>query len=218
MVEIVSGYRKFRSEVFPQRREDFQRLAKGQDPQMLFITCSDSRIVPEMLMQSGPGELFICRNAGNVVPAHGDHTGGVSATIEYAVRALEVPDIVVCGHSDCGVMRSLLNPERVKHMTAVSSWLLYGERARQIVEEVHHELSEDDKAWELAKQNVLAQLDHLKTHPCVAAALTKGKVRLHGWVYRIHTGEVFAWSGRGNEFTPLEETARGEDSSSTSAA
>jgi len=126
MERLIAGYRKFREEVYPERAEQFAKLERGQAPRVLFITCADSRITPELLFQAEPGELFICRNAGDIVPAHGDHTGGVSATVEYAVRALKVTDIVVCGHSDCGdqvlkLFAHILN-EQVRPGDVVARW------------------------------------------------------------------------------------------------
>lgn len=204
MEKLVAGYRKFRDVVYPLREEQFAKLESGQQPRVLFITCADSRIVPELLFQAEPGELFICRNAGNIVPGHGDHTGGVSATVEYAVRALNVKEIVVCGHSDCGVMRALLHPERVAPMKSVSSWLGYGERARAVVEHVCGHMDEEEKVMELARQNVLAQLDNLRTHPSVAARMAARTLNIHGWILQLHTGSVQAWSEDSNQFEALE--------------
>ncbi len=204
MRKLVSGYKKFREEVYPDHKEDFLRLACGQRPRALFITCSDSRIVPDMLMQSSPGELFICRNAGNIIPAHGDHNGGVSATIEYAVRVLEVGHIILCGHSDCGVMHGLLHPERVAKLPNVAQWLNYGARARAVVDEICEGHSDTEKVMELARQNVLAQADNLRTHPSVAAAIVKRGMQIHSWIYDIEHGEINAWCPSIHKFVPLE--------------
>lgn len=205
MNQLIAGYKKFRSEVYPDHEEDFRRLANGQSPYALFVTCSDSRIVPDMLMQTKPGELFICRNAGNIVPAHGDMNGGVSATIEYAVRVLKVRHIILCGHSDCGVMHGLLHPDRVAHMPNVSHWLQYGARARAVVDEVCGDMKDEDKVMELARENVLSQLDNLRTHPSVAAAIAKRGLQLHGWIYMIEKGEIQAWSQSEYRFVPLDQ-------------
>lgn len=204
MRKIVSGYNKFRSEVYPDHKEDFIRLATGQQPETLFITCSDSRIVPDLILQAGPGELFICRNAGNIVPAHGDHNGGVSATIEYAVRVLGVKHVIVCGHSDCGVMHGLLHPERVAKLPNVTNWLRYGDRARAVVDAMCEGKTDSEKVMELARQNVLAQLDNLRTHPAVAAAIASRNLQLHGWVYQIERGEIHSWYPDKQAFIPLD--------------
>jgi carbonic anhydrase len=205
MRKLVSGYKKFREEVYPNHKEDFARLAKFQNPSTLFISCSDSRVDPTLLTQSKPGEIFICRNAGNIVPAHGDQHGGVSATIEYAVNVLEIQDIIVCGHSDCGVMRGLLHPERLVKLTSVTHWLQHGARARAVVDEICGEDHSDlEKILQLTRQNVLAQMDNLRTHPCVAAATVKRGLQIHGWIYQIEQGEIHAWCRHRLKFVPLE--------------
>src|SRR3982751_6268271 len=116
MERLLKGVSTFQREVFPQHRELFERLAAKQNPMALFITCADSRVVPDLITQSDPGDLFICRNAGNMVPPYGEMNGGVSATIEYAVVALNIRHIIVCGHSDCGAMKGVLHPEAVEQM------------------------------------------------------------------------------------------------------
>jgi carbonic anhydrase len=204
MEKVISGLAKFQGEVFPQHRDLFERLASGQSPETLFITCSDSRIDPCMLTHTKPGDIFICRNAGNIVPAYGDVIGGVSATIEYAVLALGVKDIILCGHSDCGAMRALLNPQSVAHLPAVSAWLRYGESARFVVQENHSHLSGADLLDAMIEQNVQAQLDNLRTHPAVSARLAKGQLNLHGWVYNIGTGEVKVFDQAQARFVSLQ--------------
>ncbi|MDF2641169.1 MAG: Carbonic anhydrase, partial [Pseudomonas sp.] len=120
---IVDGFMHFRHEVFPQQQELFKKLATAQKPRAMFITCADSRIVPELITQSSPGDLFVTRNVGNVVPPYGQMNGGVSTAIEYAVGALGVQHIIICGHSDCGAMRAVLNPDSLEKMPTVKAWL-----------------------------------------------------------------------------------------------
>lgn len=203
MKKLVCGYEKFRAEIFPAKREAYEALAGEQHPTALFITCADSRILPAMMMQSDPGELFIQRNAGNMVPPYGERLGGVSATIEYAVLALNVEHIVVCGHSDCGAMRGVLHPEKVAKLPTVSSWLMHGEVARRIVDDTYGNLTEEEKLSALIRENVLAQLDHLRTHPSVASRMKSGGLQLHGWVYEIHTGQIEAYDAETETFVPL---------------
>lgn len=203
MLRLLEGLSKFQQEVYPQHREMFEDLAAGQSPEALLVTCADSRIDPCMLTQTKPGELFICRNAGNMVPAYGDSIGGVSATIEFAVTALGVKDIIVCGHSDCGAMKGLLHPEKVAKMPAVASWLKYGDAARAAALENYAHLDEQRMLETVTQLNVLAQLDNLRTHPSVSARLRRGALRLHGWVYKIGTGEVQAWDARSDRFVHL---------------
>ncbi len=205
MKKVISGLARFQDEVFPHNRDLFEALASGQTPETLFITCSDSRIDPCMLTQTKPGDIFICRNAGNIVPAYGEVIGGVSATIEYAVLGLGVKDIILCGHSDCGAMRALLNPKSVAHMPAVSAWLRYGESARFVVQENHSHLVGADLLTAMIERNVLAQLDNLRTHPSVSARFANGQLNLHGWVYDIGSGEVRTLNTAQGRFVPLQE-------------
>ena len=212
MRKLVSGYKKFRKDVYPQHKSEFARLARSQNPDTLFITCSDSRIDPSLIMQTKPGELFIVRNAGNIVSAHGDVNGGSSATIEYAVAVLKVQTIVVCGLSDCGVMRALLHPERLVRVPNVTQGLQYAARARAVVDEICGEGHSDlEKVMELARQNVLAQVDNLRTHPCVAAAIVKRGLQLHSWIYHIEDGEIYSSVTGQTDFAPLDSVPLLED-------
>ncbi len=187
---LFDGVKTFQEEVYPHRRAEFAELAKGQDPDILFIACADSRVVPEMITQTLPGELFVCRNIGNIVPTYGEMMGGVSAVIEYAVMALKVSHIVLCGHSDCGAMKGLLQEGSLAKMPTVASWLRNAHSARSVVEVMHPDLEGDAKVQALVEQNVLTQLQHLITHPSVAAGVAAGTLTLHGWVYDIETGSI----------------------------
>lgn len=202
MQKIIDGIQAFQSKVFS--KEVFEPLVHGQQPLALFITCSDSRIVPSLITQTAPGELFIMRNAGNIVPAYGTMHGGESATIEYAVSVLQVNDIVICGHSHCGAVTGLLDPDSIATLPAVRSWLSHAEATRRIIEENHPDLA-DPQARLLAavETNVLVQLDNLRTHPCVAAGASRADLRLHGWVYHFETGQVFAYAPSEEKFVPL---------------
>ena len=204
--KLFDGVREFRDNVFPERREKFEVLAKGQNPRILFITCADSRVVPEMITQTEPGDLFVCRNIGNIVPAYGEMMGGVSAVVEYAVVALGVSDIVVCGHSHCGAMAGLIRGEAaLDKMPTVRSWLRNAHAARSVVEVLHPDLEGDAKIQALVEQNVVTQLQHLGTHPAVAAGVASGKVELHGWVYDIETGEIQLHDVARGGMVPFEE-------------
>ncbi len=207
MRKLIEGALHFQDEVFLQNQPLFEKLAKGQSPRWLFIACSDSRVVPSQLLQADPGELFICRNAGNIVPAHGEHSGGVSATIEYAVQVLKVRHIIVCGHTDCGAMKAVLHPESVAELPAVSSWVRYAERARAVVLETANGDSEERMLEKLTQENVLAQIDNLRTHPPVAAKLHSNALELHGWFYDIEHGRFLVWNPVRGEWIPLAEFA-----------
>jgi len=204
MKKIIDGVSKFQQEVYPAHRELFEELSTGQSPEVLFITCSDSRIAPTLLTQTKPGDLFIIRNAGNIVPAYGPAIGGVTATIEYAVMALKVKDIVICGHSDCGAMKGVLYPEKVAALKSVAAWLNHGDAARAVVVENYSHLSEPEKLATLTEQNVLAQLRNIQTHPSVISALQAGRLRLHGWIYHIGTGQITAFDRQKGQFAPLQ--------------
>ena len=205
MKHVVNGLFRFQREVFPSRRTEFSKLAHGQNPEVLFITCSDSRIVPDLITQTKPGDLFICRNAGNIVPSYGDVNGGVSATIEYAVMALGVRDIVVCGHTDCGAMKGVIDPSLVASMPNVSSWLRHADAARQVLAENYKGVTGPELLRAAIQENVIAQLENLRTHPSVAARLRRGDLALHGWIYDIAHGTVTTWSRQLGRFVPLSE-------------
>lgn len=204
MQKLVNGVHQFQRHIFSSQRELFERLANGQNPETLFITCSDSRINPNLLTQTDPGELFILRNAGNIVPAYGAVHGGEAATIEYAVAVLGVKDIIVCGHSLCGAMSGLLNPEGLKDIPAVLSWLGHAEATRRIMKENYAHLQGSARLTATVEENVLVQLENLRTHPSVAVGLSRNNLKLHGWVYKIETGQVFAFDPEQHEFVPIE--------------
>jgi carbonic anhydrase len=203
--KLIQGTHQFQSEDFLPLQGLFEHLAKGQNPETLFITCSDSRIDPNMLTRSKPGDLFIIRNAGNIIPPHGAGNGGEAATVEFAVAALGVKDIIICGHSHCGAMKGLLQPEQVASLPAVSSWLSHAETTRRIIRDNYGHLDGDRLLTATVEENVLVQLENLRTLPSVASRLVRGDLHLHGWVYKIETGEVFAYDLRTGQFVALAE-------------
>ncbi len=204
MKEIIEGFLKFQKNVFPERVKLFKSLANQQNPRALFISCSDSRLVPELVTQREPGDLFVIRNAGNIVPSYGPEPGGVSASVEYAVAALQVNDIVICGHSDCGAMTAVATCKCLDHMPAVSSWLRYADSAR-VVNEARQHPDPSAKVAAMVRENVIAQLANIQTHPSVRLALEEGRVTLHGWVYDIESGRIDAFDGRAGTFVSLAE-------------
>ncbi|MDT7952138.1 MAG: carbonic anhydrase [Acetobacteraceae bacterium] len=203
--QLLEGVSRFRDSVFPERRGQFAKLASGQHPHTLFITCADSRVVPEMITQTDPGDMFVCRNIGNIVPAYGEMLGGVSAIIEYACVALGVSHIVICGHSDCGAMKGLLQADdpTLRRMPTVSSWLRNAEAARSVVEALQPDLAGPGKVQALVEQNIRLQLQHLRTHPSVAARVADGSLKLHGWLYDIENGAVTTMDEAGGPPQPL---------------
>ncbi len=196
MERLLRGLTKFQSQVFPERREFYERLATSQNPDVLFVTCGDSRIDPELLTQSGPGEVFVERNPGNLVPVYDEQAqGGVSASIEYALVALQVRNVVICGHSDCGAMRGLLHPETLEALPAVARWLTYGATEPP-------KGTEEDRMRAITRRNVLQQMENLKTHPCATERLAAGRLAVYGWVYEIHTGQVETFDPATGLFAP----------------
>ncbi|TCV94817.1 carbonic anhydrase [Luteibacter rhizovicinus] len=188
LLGLLKGVDAFTHKVFPESAELFSELATGQAPHTLFITCADSRVVPEMITQTQPGELFVCRNIGNIVPGYGEMLGGVSAVVEYAIMVLGVSQIVVCGHTDCGAMKGLLAPDSTRGMPTVEAWLRNAEAARSAI--FARRLEGADAMQALIEENVRLQLIHLRTHPAVAAGLAERRLALQGWVYDIEHGRV----------------------------
>jgi carbonic anhydrase len=204
MQRLVHGLHHFQQHIFRPQREFFERLADGQAPETLFITCSDSRINPNLITQTEPGELFIIRNAGNIVPPHSHDPGGEAATIEYAIEALSVSDIVVCGHSQCGAMKAVNDPSLLKDMPIVAAWLANAEATRRIVGSRYAQLQGAELLEVTVAENVLVQIEHLRTQPAVAAALARGELRLHAWVYEIESGYVFSYDPEQGQYAPIE--------------
>lgn len=204
MKSIVEGVLNFQKNAFPGLSALFKDLATTQNPSALFITCSDSRVVPELLTQQDPGDIFVIRNAGNIVPSYSSEPGGVTATVEYAVAVLGVTDIVICGHSDCGAMTAISSCKCLDHLPAVASWLRHADSAK-VVNAARTHISPAARLNSMVRENVIAQLANLKTHPSVAVALDQGRLNLHGWVYDIETGSIVALDGERKGFVSLAE-------------
>jgi carbonic anhydrase len=204
--KLLQGIHRFQRSELAGRRPLFEKLVSGQSPEALFITCSDSRINPHLLTEAEPGDLFILRNAGNIVPPYGSPAGGEAGTIEYAVRFLGVKHIVVCGHSHCGAMAGLLDPASLSGAPAVAGWLQHAEPTRRIIQDNYADLDPAARIKATVQENVLCQLESLRTHPAVASALARGDLQLHGWVYKFESGEVFAFDPDEGQFVPLAET------------
>jgi carbonic anhydrase len=206
---LIRGVDKFRNKVFGTQEELFRELSKGQSPVALFITCSDSRINPNLLTQTEPGEIFILRNAGNLLPPAGAASYGEEATIEYALVQLKIKDIIVCGHSQCGAVHGLLAPEALGAMPRVSQWL---EHARKILPELPAKgtVSPQEMLDIAIEKNVLNQIENLKGYASVAAALAAGTVRIHAWVYHFESGEVVVHEPGQPRFVALSEARHQE--------
>jgi carbonic anhydrase len=199
--KLKEGIRRFRTQVYPLHREAYTKAeTEPQKPHTLIVACADSRIQPERITQSDPGDLFVTRNIGNMVPTYGEMMGGVSAVLEYAVSALKVQHVVICGHTDCGAMKALMNPDQLEQMPTVRRWLRNAEAALSVAREVE---SQDDFLMSLTKQNVLMQMTHAKTHPSVAGAIARGELVLSGWVYEIGSGNVLIYDDTKHVFEPV---------------
>jgi carbonic anhydrase len=204
----MEGVHRFRKDAFGNYRTLFQKLSKeGQNPHTLFITCSDSRVLAELITQSKPGDLFVVKNVGNIVPpaAATGSTNSTAAAIEFAVSVLRVSDIVVCGHSQCGAMAGLLGVSPVTDATPhLRDWLSLAAPVLDVVLRRYAHVADKAERLDLATaENVLFGLDNLYSYPCVQEALAAGLLRLHGWFFRIATGELFAYDPETRQFSPL---------------
>lgn len=204
MEALVDGVRRFRAEIFPARKDLFRKLAHTQSPGALFVTCSDSRVVPELITQQEPGKMFVIRNAGNIVPPYGPDPSGVSASVEYAIAVLGVRDVVVCGHSDCGAMTAVAHGHDLSRLPAVAHWLCHADAARAVTAARDHQ-SDTARLHGMVRENVVAQIANLRTHPSVALGLAQHCVTLHGWVYDIGTGHIDALDSATSRFVSLAE-------------
>ena len=206
---LKDGIRKFRTEIYPPQAERFQRvMSEPQRPHALIITCADSRLHPDLLTQAKPGDIFVTRNIGNMVPQYGEMLGGVSAVLEFAVLAMQVEHIAVCGHSDCGAMKALLEPETAEGMPTVKAWLTNAHAALAEAKKIQEQRRESgepegDLLNLVIEQNVLLQMRHVRTHPSVAKALENGRITISGWVYDIAAGTVAICEGDDEGFHPV---------------
>ena len=206
MNELIGRAFDFQKSVFPNQSALYANLAvNGQRPKALIVSCADSRVVPEEILQAAPGDLFVCRNAGNIVPPFSNANGGVTSTVEYAVMALGVRDIIVCGHSDCGAMKALMNPSSLETMPNVAAWLRHSHAAHSVVSDAYPDLDGHDQVRAAALENVVVQIAHLRTHPAVASGIARGELALHGWFFDIHQGAVFALDGGTGRFEQIRD-------------
>ncbi len=205
MQKLLRGIKAFQKNAFAENKELFENLADGQKPEALFITCSDSRLNPNMLTQTQPGELFIIRNAGNLIPSHGSPIGGEAGTIEFALLGLGIREIIVCGHSHCGAMKGVLEPSILKELPTTATWLKNADATQKIMKENYKNLNGEHLLNATIQENVLVQIENLKTHPAVAALLARGDLKIHAWVYKFETGQVFTFSPQEGQFVLLEE-------------
>lgn len=203
MQRLIEGHKKFLKDVFPERRGHYHLLAESQAPQWLFITCSDSRVVPDLILGTEPGDLFISRSIGNVVPISMNDVDGVSATIEYAVEVLKVPYVIVCGHSDCGAMKAALERRALESLPRAKRWLQHVEGAFSHRQPLKPEDGEHAELCSLIRGNAVAQLQNLKAQPAVAKAMAHGSLQVFAWYYDILTGRIEQYDEQARRFEPL---------------
>jgi carbonic anhydrase len=205
MERLIEGHKRFLAEVFPARRSQFHLLAETQAPEWLFITCSDSRVVPDLILGTGPGDLFITRNAGNVVPVTTNDVDGVTATIEYAVEVLRVKQAILCGHSDCGALKAALDHASLEKLPKAKRWLSHVEAAFGHRQPLNPADGDGAELASLIRGNVVAQLLNLKAQPSVAWAIAEGRLTVHGWYYDILSGRIEQYDERIGRFAALVE-------------
>ena len=203
MQRLIEGHRHFLEDIFPERKNQFHFLAEQQTPRWLVITCSDSRVLPDLFLSTGPGDLFITRNAGNVVPIAIDDVDGCTATIEYAVEVLQIRHAILCGHSDCGAMKAALNKTGLENLPKASRWLQHVEAAFGYRQPLNPADGDSAELASLIRGNVVAQLMNLHAQPAVVRATAEGRLELHGWYYDILTGHIEEYDEQKKRFFPL---------------
>ena len=214
MKKLIRGLDNFRKGYVSEHQELLEQLSHGQKPRVLFIACSDSRVAPNLITNTDIGELFIIRNAGNIIPPYGAANGGEGGTIEYAINALGIEQVIVCGHSHCGAMKGLLKLNKLqKDMPLVYDWLKHAESTRRLVKENYSNLTEEEFIETLVAENVLIQIDNLKTYPIIRARLHQKKLKIYAWIYQIETGEVLAYDAKTHTYV-LPQSQLAENGSS----
>lgn len=213
MKKLISGIREFQSSYVPSRKTLMEKLSKGQHPRVLFIACSDSRVDPAIITQSEIGDLFVIRNAGNIIPPYEATNGGEGATIEYAIEALDIQQVIICGHTKCGAMKGLLQIGDLEEtMPLVYNWLRHTEATRKLVQDNYSHLDKAEMLDALVGENVLTQIENLRTYPVIRSKLYRGDLSIHAWIYNIETGEVLAYDAEQHAFAAPSSRISSEDS------
>ncbi len=206
---LFEGIRNFKANELIPRQEFFEALAHKQNPHTLFIGCSDSRVIPNVVTQTIPGELFVVRNIGNFVPHYlkkSETFLATSAVIEYAVLQLNVNNIVICGHSNCGGCAALYQDEELKHLPHTKIWLQLAEPVKKIVEEkiAKNKITLEERSEYTEKLNVVEQLRHLMKYPYIRKRVKEGKLNVMGWYYNIEEGEIYNYDRKRRRFIQVE--------------
>jgi carbonic anhydrase len=208
-LKLLVGIRHFKNHHLKEKKEFLASLSKGQSPDVVLITCSDSRIDPHLFTHSGLGTLFVGRNPGNIVAPFNESCSpsGEGATIEFGLVHLNISEIIICGHSHCGAMKGLLTHNLDKHLPSTAAWLKHSQILVEHLEQRHPETAHQDYLFKLkclTQDNILLQIEHLKTHPSVKARLEEGNLQIHGWYYEIETGEVYIYHQQKKIFVSFE--------------
>jgi carbonic anhydrase len=205
MKKLIKGLHKFQKEVFPIQKNFFQNLAKGQEPEILFITCSDSRINPHLVTSADPGDLFILRNAGNIIPPYSNNASGEAATIEFAVGQLKVKDIIICGHSYCGAIEATFNLNKITNQPILKSWLENNILPTlNLVNKNYQNLDRESLLDILLQEHILQQIENLKTYPIINQAIADNKLSLHAWIYKFEDGDIYSYNSQEGQFENIK--------------
>ncbi len=200
MEKLIKGLHKFQTEVFPIQKDFFQDLTKGQNPEILFVTCSDSRINPHLVTSADPGDLFVLRNAGSIIPLYNTSVGE-AATIEFAVCELKVKDIIICGHTHCGAIKAVSDIANLQEQPNLQAWITDNILPTlNLVEKNYPNLDQHSMADILLQEHVLQQTENLKTHPVVAQAIAKEELALHAWIYAFESGDIYSFNLQEGQF------------------
>ena len=203
MKKLIKGLQEFQTRYYSSHKDLFEQLSQGQHPRVLFIACSDSRVDPNLITNTEPGELFVIRNAGNIIPPYEATDGGEGAAVEYAIHALDIQQIIVCGHSHCGAMKGLLKLNSLEEeMPLVYEWLKHAEATRRLIKDHYGDHEGEDLLDATIAENVLTQIENLRTHPVIHSKLYSGQLSIHGWIYYIETGQVLAYDAEQHQFLP----------------
>lgn len=210
MRKLIRGIVDFRQNMRPTCKDRFAQLALGQSPDALFIACSDSRVVPNLFASTDAGDLFVVRNVGNLIPPCGEEGRSTSdeseaAALEFALLNLPVSEIIVCGHSECGAMRALVQGSQIDQAPNLMSWLRHGKKGLKKLQDGSSIGCDLERHNQLSQLNVLAQIEHLKTYPIVQQRVSEGKLRLHGWWFDIKEANVYEYDDGDRRFNLIDE-------------
>ena len=203
MKKLIDGAKFFKSTYFYEHQNRFEKLSSSQNPHTLFIACSDSRIMPERLTSSLPGELFVVRNIANMIPEYkeNDIHLTVPAAIEYAVKVLQVENILICGHSNCGGIAALFKPaQELRHLPHASGWLKLGTEVRDHILQICDPGEANEMKKTAEKENIIKQIERLHDYPYIKELIDQKKINILGWYYKIDSGKIYNFNSSTRNF------------------